>query len=91
MMLAKRFLLLVALFLSSTTAAPYNTYESVAPLVSSDSAQVIPDSYIVVFKKHVDEIQVKYHHSCVHNYVAEEKKNSFKEGLIRRFGIWHQT
>jgi len=92
MMLVKRFLLVVALFLSSTTAAPYNTYESVAPLVSSDSAQVIPDSYIVVFKKHVDEIQVKYHHSCVHNYVAEEKRILSKRGLLEDLvsGIKHR-
>jgi len=91
MMLAKKFLLVAALFLSSTTAAPYNTYEEVAPLVTSDSAQVIPDSYIVVFKKHVEKPQVKYHHSCIHTYVAEEKRNLSKRGLLEDFisGIKH--
>ena len=83
-MLTKKFFLLVALFLSYATAAPYNTYDdsNIAPLVSSDSAQVIPDSYIVVFKKHVDKEQVKYHHSCIHNYITEEKRSLSKRGLL---------
>jgi len=94
-MLTKKFLLVAVLFLSSTTAAPYNTYNTydskVAPLVSSDSAQVIPDSYIVVFKKHVEKTQVKYHHSCVHDYVAEERRNFEKRGLLEDMisGIKH--
>jgi len=92
MMLVKN-LLLVAIFISSATAAPYhNSYsENVAPLVSSDSAQVIPDSYIVVFKKHVDEAKVKYHHSCIHDYVSEEKRSLSKRGLLGDFlsGIKH--
>uniref|UniRef100_A0A1D1XW70 Subtilisin-like protease CPC735_031240 n=1 Tax=Anthurium amnicola TaxID=1678845 RepID=A0A1D1XW70_9ARAE len=97
MMLTKKFLL-VALFISSATAAPYyNSYDSysenenIAPLVSSESAQVIPDSYIIVFKKHVEETKVKYHHSCVHDYVSEEKRSLSKRGLLSDFlsGIKH--
>jgi cerevisin len=92
MMLTKKFLLVAAIFLSSATAAPYNTYDSnIAPLVSSDSAQVIPDSYIVVFKKHVEKEQVTYHHSCIHNYITEEKRSLSKRGLLEDLisGIKH--
>jgi len=86
-MLAKKIFLVAALFLSSTAAVPYynsyNSYsENVAPLLSSESAQVIPDSYIVVFKKQLDKSKVKYHHSCVHNFVAEEKRSLSKRGLL---------
>ncbi|RIA98704.1 serine protease [Glomus cerebriforme] len=92
MMLTKKFLLVATFFLSSTAAAPYyNSYsEGVAPLVSSDSAQVIPDAYIVVFKK-IDKTKIKYHHSCVHDYVSEEKRSLSKRGLLGDFisGIKH--
>jgi len=92
-MLTKKFLLAVVLLISSTTAAPYNNYYSendVAPLVSSESAQVIPDSYIVVFKKQIDSTKVDYHHSCIHDYVAEERRLS-KRGLLEDMvsGIKH--
>lgn len=93
MMLAKKFLLVATFLLTSAAAAPYhNSYsENVAPLVSSESAQIIPDSYIIVFKKHVDEVKVKYHHSCVHDYVSEEKSDLSKRGLLGDFlsGIKH--
>jgi len=86
-MLTKKIFLVAALFLSSTAAVPYynsyNSYsENVAPLLSSESAQVIPDSYIVVFKKQLNKTKVKYHHSCVHNFVAEEKRSLSKRGLL---------
>jgi len=93
MLTFKKFLLVVTFLLSSTTAVPYyNSYSgNVAPLVSSDSAQVIPDSYIVVFKKDLEETKVKYHHSCVHDYVSEEKRSLSKRGLLEDFisGIKH--
>ncbi|RGB43520.1 cerevisin precursor [Rhizophagus diaphanus] len=93
-MLAKKFLLVATFLFTSTAATPYhNSYysENVAPLVSSESAQIIPDSYIIVFKKHVDEVKVKYHHSCVNDYVSEEKRDLSKRGLLDDFisGIKH--
>jgi cerevisin len=93
MMLTKKFFLVATFLLSTAVAAPYhNSYsENVAPLVSSESAQVIPDSYIIVFKKHIDEVKVKYHHTCVHDYVSEEKRSLSKRGLLGDFisGIKH--
>ncbi|GBB88845.1 hypothetical protein RclHR1_15460005 [Rhizophagus clarus] len=93
MMLNKKFFLLTFIFVSSAAAAPYHSSysENVAPLVSSDSAQIIPDSYIIVFKKHVDEVKIKYHHNCVHDYVSEEKRSLSKRGLLGDFisGIKH--
>src|SRR5581483_2496894 len=93
-MLTKKFFFVAALLISSTTAVPYYNYNSendVAPLVSSESAQVIPDSYIVVFKKQIEKTKVDYHHSCIHNYVAEEKRNFSKRGLLEDMvsGIKH--
>ncbi|CAI2192228.1 1283_t:CDS:2 [Funneliformis geosporum] len=83
-MLTQKFLLVAALFLS-TSAAPYYTSQpesSLAPLYTSDSAQVIPDSYIVVLKKQLEKAKVEYHHECVHNFVAEEKRSLSKRSLL---------
>lgn len=39
--------------------------EEVAPLIAHDNAEHIPDSYIVVFKKHVTQNLAAEHHSWV--------------------------
>jgi len=83
-MLTQKFLLVAALFLS-TSAAPYyssQTESNVAPLYSSDSAQVIPDSYIVVLKKKLEKAKIEYHHECVHNFVSEEKRSLSKRSIL---------
>ncbi len=69
-MLTQKIFLVVILFLSSTIAVPYDSQSDndVAPLFSSDSAQVIPDSYIVVFKSQLKKEKIVYHHSCIHDY-----------------------
>ena len=40
-------------------------YNEVAPLLSSTSAKEIPNSYIVVFKKHVNQDDASDHHAWV--------------------------
>ena len=51
------------------TAAPSFGIETIhkdaAPLLSSMNSEVVPDSYIVVFKKHVDEAKAFEHHAWV--------------------------
>jgi len=50
----------------------------IAPLVAAQNAQVIPDSYIVVFKKHVSHGQAAEHHSWVkdvHNSCQQRKRS----------------
>ena len=45
-------------------AAPFSTetiHKDAAPVISSTNAETVPDSYIVVFKKHVDEDAASTH------------------------------
>ncbi len=55
--------------LSLASAAPtLNTgtiHEGVAPLLSASNAVEVPDSYIVVFKEHVDETVASAHRSWI--------------------------
>src|SRR6266498_783270 len=92
-MLTQKIFLVVILFLSSTIAVPYDSQSDndVAPLFSSDSAQVIPDSYIVVFKSQLKKEKIVYHQSCIHDYLAEEKRSLVKRGLLEDMlsGIKH--
>jgi cerevisin len=50
-------------------AAPSFSTETIhgdaAPVLSSTSSEVVPDSYLVVFKKHVTESSAASHHSWV--------------------------
>jgi cerevisin len=39
------------------------TDRDAAPIFSSTNAEVVPDSYVVVFKKHVNEEKASNHHS----------------------------
>lgn len=53
--------------------------DAVAPLYSSDNAAHIPDSYIVVFKKHVSHSLAAEHHGWVqdlHVSTQQKKKRS---------------
>merc|ERR1711964_927207 len=54
--------------LSAPTSSSFSTetiHEGVAPLISSSNSVEVPDSYIVVFKKHVTEAAASSHHSWV--------------------------
>lgn len=42
-----------------------STYNIAAPVISSSNAEHIPDSYMVVFKKHVSEGAAAAHHTWV--------------------------
>jgi len=51
-----------------TAASPVvvdSIHNGAAPIISSTNAQEVPDSYIVVFKKHVDPSAAAAHHSWV--------------------------
>ncbi|KAJ5183038.1 Subtilisin-like serine protease [Penicillium capsulatum] len=64
----KGFLGLTLLPLVTAAASPAvveSIHNGAAPILSSTSAQEIPDSYIVVFKKHVDSSAATAHHSWV--------------------------
>ncbi|KAL2062246.1 hypothetical protein VTL71DRAFT_6512 [Oculimacula yallundae] len=62
------FSLLPLLASSAPTSSSFSTetiHEGVAPLISSSNSVEVPDSYIVVFKKHVSEAAASSHHSWV--------------------------
>lgn len=87
-----RFLLAVALFVSSTVSAPYHSYEEqLAPLFSSADSQVIPDSYIVVFKEQVERKHIDHHHHRIRSLVEEESNKLAKRGFLDKLisGIKH--
>lgn len=57
--------LLPLLTAAASAAVVESIHNGAAPILSSTSAQEIPDSYIVVFKKHVDSSSASAHHSWV--------------------------
>ncbi|KAJ5035100.1 uncharacterized protein L3040_008361 [Drepanopeziza brunnea f. sp. 'multigermtubi'] len=62
------FSLLPLLASSAPTSSSFSTetiHEGVAPLISSSNSVEVPDSYIVVFKKHVTEAAASHHCSWV--------------------------
>merc|ERR1712093_671854 len=62
------FSLLPLLASSAPTSSSFSTetiHDGVAPLISSSNSVEVPDSYIVVFKKHVTEAAASSHHSWV--------------------------
>jgi cerevisin len=59
------FSLLPLLASSAPTFSTETIHDGAAPLLSSTNSVVVPDSYIVVFKKHVTENAASDHHSWV--------------------------
>nr|CAC85639.1 serine protease 2 [Pyrenopeziza brassicae] len=79
------FSLLPLLASSAPTSSSFSTetiHEGVAPLISSSNSVAVPDSYIVVFKKHVTEAAASSHHSWVKS--AHEAGESTRTELRKR-------
>nr|CAG8457694.1 2193_t:CDS:2 [Entrophospora candida]CAG8480997.1 11974_t:CDS:2 [Entrophospora candida] len=65
------------------TKVPFDDNENgVAPLVTSENAEVILDQYIVVLKKNTEKANILKHHECIHGHVESEKFNFTKRGLF---------
>lgn len=60
-------------------------HKNAAPLISSSNAKEIPDSYMVVFKKHVTEQAATAHHSWVQD--AHLSQETRKQELRKRSQI----
>ena len=58
-------LLSLSLLAAASPVARTDVFDKVAPLLSAENAKHIPDSYIVVFKKHVTQSLAAEHHSWV--------------------------
>ncbi|CAG8948690.1 hypothetical protein HYFRA_00001811 [Hymenoscyphus fraxineus] len=59
---------------AAPTASTETIHDGAAPILTSSNAESIPDSYIVVFKKHVTEAKASDHHSWVQS-VHDESEN----------------
>ncbi|KAL9035002.1 MAG: hypothetical protein Q9214_006787 [Letrouitia sp. 1 TL-2023] len=79
-------LALLPLFGASSPVLRVDTiHNDAAPVLSSSHAQLIPDSYIVVFKKHVSHPIACAHHTWVqdqHVEVEKKKRNLSKRSQI---------
>lgn len=58
----------------------YNDAATAAPIVSASNAKAIPNSYMIVFKKHVTEKTALNHHSWVQDLHLTYKKELKKRG-----------
>ncbi|KAG0650262.1 Serine protease of Magnaporthe 1 [Hyphodiscus hymeniophilus] len=67
------FSLLPLLASSAPTFSTETIHEGAAPLLSSSNSVEVPDSYIVVFKKHVSEAAASDHHSWVQDVHLESE------------------
>ncbi|KAK3298420.1 subtilisin serine protease [Chaetomium fimeti] len=81
---------LVALSVAAcAAAAPTVSFDTIhgeaAPILSSSNAEVVPNSYIIKFKKHVDESSASAHQSWlqeVHTFRETERADLKKRGQM---------
>jgi cerevisin len=75
-----RGLIALSLPLLAAAAPSFSTetiHANVAPVLSSTNSEVVPDSYLVIFKKHVTESSAASHHSWVQDiHLSSENKRS---------------
>lgn len=73
-----------------TAASPVvvdSIHNGVAPILSSMNAQEVPDSYIVVFKKHVSAESAAAHHSWVQDiHSSQMDRTELKKRSLFGFG-----
>lgn len=60
-------------------------HNGAAPILSSTSAQEIPDSYIIVFKKHVGTSAAAAHHSWVQDIHSDNVRMELKKRSLFGF------
>ncbi len=85
---------LVALSLAAcAAAAPKVSFETIhgdaAPILSSANAEVVPNSYIIKFKKHVSESSISSHHTWIqdiHTSRETERADLKKRGQMPLVG-----
>ena len=62
-------------------------HDGAAPVLSSVQSKVVPDSYIVVFKKHVSHATASQHHEWVQSTHLDCETKKMKRGLGSQFPI----
>jgi cerevisin len=73
---------LLPLLAAASPVAVESIHNGAAPILSSTNAKEIPDSYIVVFKKHVDSDAASVHQSWVQDIHGQQ---SGRSDLKKRF------
>ena len=71
---------LLPLLAVASPIIPSSIHNGAAPILSSSNAEEIPDSYIIVFKNHVDSASAAAHQTWVqdiHMQHSELRKRSF--------------
>ncbi|RAH47871.1 S8 family peptidase [Aspergillus brunneoviolaceus CBS 621.78] len=64
-------------------------HNGAAPILSASNAKEVPDSYIVVFKKHVTSVSAAAHHSWVqdiHSSQSQSQRTELKKRSLFDFG-----
>jgi cerevisin len=74
---------LLPLLAAASPLGVESIHNGAAPILSSTNAKEIPDSYIVVFKKHVDSDAASAHHSWVQDIHGQQVGRS--SDLKKRF------
>ncbi|KAG5952034.1 Subtilisin-like proteinase Spm1 [Claviceps sorghi] len=78
---------ILALSVVAVAQASFSTetiHQGSAPLLSSVDADVVPDSYIIKFKDHVDDAKADQHHSWIKNIHQDGEEERFE---LRKRGL----
>jgi cerevisin len=78
-------LTLLPLLVAASPTWTESIHNGAAPILSSTSAKEIPDSYIVVFKKHVGASAASAHHSWVQDIHADNVRMELKKRSLFGF------
>ncbi|KAJ5176907.1 Subtilisin-like serine protease [Penicillium canariense] len=78
-------LTLLPLLVSASPTWTESIHNGAAPILSSVGAQEIPDSYIVVFKKHVGSSAAAAHHSWVQDIHTDNARMELKKRSLFGF------
>jgi cerevisin len=79
-------LTLLPLLAAATPVSVGSIHNDAAPILSSSNAEDIPDSYIVVFKKHVNQKSASAHHSWVQDiHTAQNGRMELKKRSLFDF------
>ncbi|KAJ5851540.1 vacuolar serine proteinase [Penicillium soppii] len=79
-------LTLLPLLAAASPMVVGSIHNEAAPILSSMNAEAIPDSYIIVFKKHVDQSSASNHHSWVQDiHTAQNGRMELKKRSLFGF------
>ncbi|KAG6012716.1 Subtilisin-like proteinase Spm1 [Claviceps pusilla] len=72
---------ILALSVVAVAQASFSTetiHQGSAPLLSSVHADVVPDSYIIKFKEHVDDVKAEKHHAWIKEIHTGDEEDRFE-------------